>query len=354
MSQPESAPQSPELTPRQKEISALLEAGQLVEGRDALRALIEEEATTPFHPNVVGARLLLSKVHALLGEPKLAESTLVALQAIPEDDPQRTPVLINAQGLVSLLCRNQARFEEAFGLVNGMLQFFDNAAGDPVNPDSFRAILQMVQIAREGQQFQTALDLCAQGIERFQGKVGEAHAHLVLQAGAIFMASEQYDAAREHFEAILNQVMTQGGEKHELAARANHFLAELEQELDHPEKAIDHMEKCLRILSEGGDPEFVVEVQHQLLQWQLDALDAQVALDALTSLKQMATRVHGPRSPRTAEIVSSLGYHHRKQGQGIEARACYQEALSIWKAWRAPEDPKVAVLESILADLPSA
>jgi tetratricopeptide (TPR) repeat protein len=168
------------------------------------------------------------------------------------------------------------------------------------------------------------------------------------------MAAEQYDAAREHFVAILDQVMTQGGEKHELAARAHHFLAQLEQELDAPEKAIDHMEKCLRILSEGGDPEFVVEVQHQLLQWQLETLDAQVAFDALTSLKQMSSRVHGPRSPRTAEVVSSLGFHHRKQGQGIQARACYQEALDIWKAWRAPEDPKVTVLESILADLPSA
>lgn len=354
MSQSENTAPTPDLTPRQKEISALLESGQLVQGRDALLTMIEEETANPFHPNVVAARLLLSKVHALLGEPKLAESTLVALQAIPEDDPQRTPVLINAQGLVSLLCRNQARFEEAFGLVNGMLQFFDDAAGDPVNPDSFRAILQLVQIAREGQQFQTALDLCAKGIERFQGKVGEAHAHLVLQAGAIFMAAEQYDSAREHFDAILNQVMEQGGEKHELAARAHHFLAQLEQEMDAPEKAIDHMEKCLQILSEGGDPEFVVEVQHQLIQWQLEAMDAQVALDALSSLKEMASRVHGPRSPRTAEVVSSLGYHHRKQGEGIQARACYQEALSIWKAWRAPEDPKVTVLESILADLPSA
>jgi len=52
--------------------------------------------------------------------------------------------------------------------------------------------------------------------------------------------------------------MTQGGEKHELAARANHFLAELEQELDHPEKAIDHMEKVFlgSFCRKGGDPEF--------------------------------------------------------------------------------------------------
>jgi tetratricopeptide (TPR) repeat protein len=351
MSQPETAAPAPELTPRQKEISALLESGRLEEGRDALVAMIEDEAANPHQPNVVGARILLSKVHALLGEPKKAEAALVPLQAIPEEDPQRTMVLINAQGLVSLLCRNQGRMEEAFGLVSGMLQFFDQAVGDPVNPDSFRAILQMVQIAREGQQFQTALDLCAKGIERFQGKVGEAHAHLVLQAGAVFMAAEQYDSAREHFEAILNQVMEQGGEKHELAARAHHFLAQLEQEMDNPAKAVDHMEKCLQILSEGGDPEFVVEVQHQLIQWQQDEMDAQVALDALNALKVLATRVHGPRAPRTAEVVSSLGYHHRKQGEGIKARECYQEALSIWQSWRAPEDPKVTVLQSILSDL---
>ncbi len=353
MSPSDPTPSPVELTPRQKEISAFLEAGQLGEGRDALVALIEEEVANPFHPNVIGARLLLSKVHVLLGEPQKAEAILVPLQAIPENDPQRTPILINAQGLVSLIFRNQGRNEEAFALVNGMLQFFDQAVGDPVNPDSFRAILQMVQIAREGQQFQTALDLCAKGIERFQGKVGEAHAHLVLQAGAVLMAAEQYDSAREHFEAILTQVVEQGGDKHELVARAHHLMAQLEQELDAKEKAMGHMEKCLQILSEGGDPEFVVEVQHQWIQWQLDTMEARAAFDSLTALKELSTRVHGPRSPRTAEIVASLGYHHKKQGEGVQARQCYTEALSIWQAWRAPQDPKVTVLESILSQGPT-
>ncbi len=354
MSQPEQQPQAPELSPRQKEISALLESGKLAEGRDALLAMIEEVgAATPFHADVVGARVLLAKVHALLGEPKKAEAALVPLQSIPEDDPQRTPVLVNAQGLISVLFRNQGRLEDAFGMTNGMLQFFDQAAGDPVNPDSFRAILQLAQIAREGQQFQTALDVCAKGIERFQGKVGEAHAHLVLQAGAVFLAAEQYDNAREHFEAILKQVVEQGGEKHELAARAHHFLAQLEQEQDAEDKAIEHMEKCLQILSEGGDPEFVVEVQHQLVQWQLDTMDAKVAVEALTSLKMLATQVHGPRSPRVAEVLSTMGYLHRKQGEGALARSCYEEAAAIWKCWRPADDPKVKVLESILADLPA-
>ncbi len=224
----------------------------------------------------------------------------------------------------------------------------------PVNPDSFRALLQLVQIAREGQQLQLALDLCAKGIERFQGKVGEAHAHLVLQAGAVFLAAEQYDPAREHFQAILDQVKSQGGETHELVARAHHFLAQLEQELDAPEKALEHLESCLGVLAAGGDPEFVVEAQHQHVQWQLDKMAPQAARESLEALRELSSRVHGPRSPRTAEILGTLGYHHRAQGEGAAARACYEEALSIWKAWRAPEDPKVKVLESILADLPSA
>lgn len=353
MSQPEQ-PQAPELTPRQKEISALLESGKLAEGRDALVAMIEEDgASEPFRSDIVGGRILLAKVHALMGEPKKAEAALVPLQSIPEDDPQRTPVLVNAQGLITVLFRNQGRLEDAFGMTNGMLQFFDQASGDPVNPDSFRAILQLAQIAREGQQFQTALDVCAKGIERFQGKVGEAHAHLVLQAGAVLMAAEQYDNAREHFEAILKQVLEQGGEKHELAARSYHFLAQLEQELDAPEKAIENMEKCVQILSEGGDPEFVVEVQHELVQWQLDKMQPAEAEQALGALRTLAIQVHGPRSPRVAEVLSTTGYFHRKQGEGDKARACYEEAMSIWKCWRAPEDPKIKVLESILADLPA-
>ena len=106
MSQPEIAPHMPELTPRQKEISALLESGNLVGGRDALVSMIEEGAANPFDPNIVGARVLLAKVHALLGEPRKAEAALVPLQAIPEDDPQRTPILINAQGIISQICRS--------------------------------------------------------------------------------------------------------------------------------------------------------------------------------------------------------------------------------------------------------
>lgn len=350
---PEVPATEPELTPAQQKVTALLNEGRLPEARTALLEMIlaEEPQVGVFHGRMIQSRMLLARVQALLGEPDRAEEAIAPLQQIPETDPQHPSVFLNARVLISNLRRLQARFEEAFGLTGAVLDQIDVLAKDPVNPDSFRTILQMVQIAREGQQYQQALDLCAVGIERFHGKVGEAHAHLVLAAGSVLMAAEQYDQAREHFEVILKQAVEQMGEDNEIAARAHHYLAQLERELDDDAKALEHLEACVRILAKGADPEFVVEVEQIRLPILVQDMEPEQALQALGGFRELVTRVHGPRTPKVAEVLSSMGYQHRKQGNGVQAKATYEEALSIWRAWRPEEDARVKTLTGILAEL---
>lgn len=349
----DSTPPTEELTPAQARITALLQEGNLPEARTALLEMIlaEEPGVGVFHGRMVQARMLLARIQALLGEPDRAEETIAPLQQIPETDPQRDAVFLNARVLVANLRRQQARFEEAFGLTGAILDQIDANAPDPVNPDSFRMILQLVQIAREGQQYQQALDLCGKGIERFQGKVGEAHAHLVLAAGAVLMAAEQHDQAREHFESILKQAVEQMGEDNEIAARAHHYLAQLERDLDNDAKALEHLEACVRILANGADPEFVVEVEQIRLPLLVQDMEPEQAIQALGGFRELVSRVHGPRSPKVAEVLSSLGYQHRKQGDGVQAKATYEEALSIWRSWRPAEDARIKTLTGILAEM---
>jgi len=350
--QPQGAPQV-ELTARQKAVSELLNQGRIDQARDELASMIADEEPTlePFHERMVSGRLLLARLHALLGEPDAAEQVLAPLQSMPEDHPGRVGVFLNAQILVAALCRFRGRLDDAFALTGATLESLDAISGDPVNPDSFRALVHMIEIARDAQQYQQALDLCGKGIERFQGKVGEAHAHLVLLAGSVFLAAEQYDQAREHFESILQQAIEQAGETHELVVRARQFLAQLESDLDHEPQAIEHLESCLKALANGGDPELVVEIQQRHLQLRLPEIPAEQGLTSLEELRTLAERIHGPRSTKVAEIWASLGYQHRAQGRGVEARRCYESALGIWRSWREPGDIKIATLEETLAQL---
>lgn len=353
MSEPVPTPPQPELTERQRKITEQLNQGDLLGAREGLEEMIVAESPVdgPYHPRLVSARLLLARLNALMGEPAKSEAVLAPLQAIPEDDPTRASVFLNAQILVSAICRSQGRLEEAFSLSGAALDQLDKLAGDPVNPDSFRALVHMIEIAREGQQLQQALDLCVKGIERFQDKVGEAHAHMILLAGSVFLAAEEYDKAREHFEGIMAQLQAQDGMEHELAARAHFFLAQLERDQDNDEKALEHLEACLQILSKGGDPELVVESQQQVLQLRLSEMPAAEGENALAGLLELAARVHGPRSTKAAEVLGSMGYEHRRQGDTLKARGCYETALGIWRSWRHPEDAKIAFLEKTLVEL---
>lgn len=352
---PESQTQAPapELTPEQARITAFLQEGKLPEARTALLEMIlaEEPQAGVYHPRMIQARMLLARIQAQLGEPVRAEEAIAPLQQIPESDPQHGAVFLNARVLIATLRRLQARFEEAFGLSGAVLDQLDAVATDPVNPDSFRAILQLVNIAREAGQYQQALDVCVKGIERFQGKVGEAHAHLVLAAGTVLLAAEQHDQAREHFEGILKQATEQIGEENELVARAHFHLAQLEHDLDEDAKALEHLESCVRILSKGADPEFVVDVEQLRLPLLLKDVPPVEALQALGGYRALVERVHGPRTPKVAEVLSSMGYQHRKQGDGVQAKACYEDALSIWRAWRVEEDTRIRTLGTLLAEL---
>ncbi len=347
-----SAPVEPELTPEQQRISQYLQEGRLDEARTALLEMIlaEEPTLGLFHERMVQSRFLLARIQALLGEPRKAEEAIGPLQQVPEGDAQRAGIFLNARVLVSTLRRNQGLYEEAFGLSGAVLEQLDEVGG-PVNPDSFRTILQMVQIALEAGQHQQALDLCAKGIERFQEKVGEAHAHLVLLAGSVFLAAEQYDQAREHFEVILKQAVEQVGEENELVVRAHRYLGQLEADLDNEEKAKEHFEKCVAILSKGADPELIVEVETQRLPLMVQDLEAKEAINALGGFAELVARVHGPRSPKVAEVLASMGYQHRRAGEGVKAKEIYSAALGIWRSWRSAEDPKVKLLEGILAEL---
>lgn len=350
--QPQGAPQV-ELTARQMAVSEMLNQGRVAEARTELASMItdEEPQIGPFHERMVSGRLLLARLHALMGEPDAAEQALSPLQAMPDDHPGRLGVFLNAQILVATICRFRGRMEDAFALTGATLESLDSISGNPVNPDSFRAMVHLIEIARDAQQYQQALDLCGKGIERFQGKVGEAHAHLVLLAGSVFLAAEQYDQAREHFESILQQVLEQGGEGHELVIRARQFLAQLESDLDREPQAIEHLEACLKVLVNGGDPELVVEIQQRHLQLRLSEMPAAEGVKSLEELRQLAERIHGPRSTKVAEIWASLGYQHRQQGQGVDAKRCYESALGIWRSWREPQDVKVTTLEETLAQI---
>jgi tetratricopeptide (TPR) repeat protein len=346
-------PPQPELTPAQQRIGALLQEGKLDEARIALLEMIvaEEPVVGRFHERMVQSRFLLARVLALLGEPGKAEEAIGPLQQVPEEDPQRGGIFLNARVLMANLRRNQARYEEAFGLSGAVLDQLDQSAGNPVNPDSFRTILQMVQIALEAGQHQQALDLCAKGIERFQDKVGEAHAHLVLMAGAVFLAAEQYDKAREHFETILKQAVEQVGEENELAVRAHRYLGQLEADLDNEGKAKEHFEKCVQVLSKGADPELIIEVEQHRMPLMLQAMEPSEALQAVSGYLELVARVHGPRSPKVAELLATLGYQHRQSGDLAKAKEIYEVALGIWRAWRPAEDPKIKLLEGILAEI---
>lgn len=348
----EGQPES-ELTAEQKQVTTLMQQGRLEEACVALLDMIHaDEAEKPFHPRAVQSRLLLARLQGLLGEPDHAEATLEPLHAIPEDDPSHGLVNLNARILVSLLRRQQGRYEEAFGLAGAVLDQLDATMPDPVNPDAFRTILQLVQIAREAGQFQQALELCGKGIERFQGKVGEAHAHLVLAAGGVFLAAEQYDHARQHFASILEQLSEQAGEGHELVLRARFGIAQVEHELDDDKAALEQLETCVKTLQQGGvDPELVIEVEQLRLPIVVDSLEPALAVETLLGFHGLVARVHGPRSIKAAEVLCSLGYQHRRQGDGVKAKAAYEKALSIWRSWRPEEDPRVKTLAGIVAEL---
>ena len=352
---PQNAAAAPEeeLTPAQQRVSQLLQEGKLDEARVALLEMIvaEEPVIGAYHARMVQSRFLLARVLALLGEPERAEEAIASLQQVPEGDEQRAGIFLNARVLVANLRRNQGRYEEAFGLTGAVLDQLDEVAGDPVNPDSFRTILQMVHIALEAGQHQQALDLCAKGIERFQEKVGEAHAHLVLLAGSVFLAAEQYDQAREHFEIILKQATEQVGEENELVVRANRYLAQLEVDQDNEDKALEHLEKCVQILSKGADPELIIEVEQIRMPLMIQNLEAPEALNALGGYAELVARVHGPRSPKIAEVLGLMGYQHRRAGELDKAKQIYTGALGIWHSWRGAEDPKAKMLEGILAEL---
>lgn len=348
---PAAAPEE-QLTPAQQHVSQLLQEGKLDEARVALLEMIvaEEPVLGRFHERMVQSRFLLARILALLGEAQKAEEAIGPLQQVPEDDAQRAGIFLNARVLVANLRRNQGLYEEAFGLTGAVLEQID-AAGELVNPDSFRTLLQMIQIALEAGQHQQALDLCAKGIERFQEKVGEAHAHFVLLAGSVFLAAEQYDQAREHFEVILKQATEQVGEENELVVRAHRYLGQLEADLDNEDKAREHFEKCVQILSKGADPELIIEVETQRLPLMIEGLETQEALNALGGFAELVARVHGPRTPKVAEVLASMGYQHRRAGDVTKAKEIYSAALGIWRAWRPAEDPKVKLLEGVLAEL---
>lgn len=343
----------PQLSPEQQNVTSLLQQGRLPEACVALLDMVRnaETARGPYDGEAVQNRLLLARIQGLMGEPDHAEATLEAIREIPEDNPAHSAVHLNARILLSLLRRQQGRYEEAFGMAGAVLDQLDATLPDPVNPDAFRTILQLVQIAREAGQYQQALDVCGQGIERFQGKVGEAHAHLVLAAGQVLLAAEQYDQAREHFEAILNQVVEQAGEENELVVRARHGLAQLESELDNGPAALEHLEKCVAVLQKGADPELVIEVEQVRLPLLQEAMEPRDAIQALTGFLNLVSRVHGPRSVKAAEVLSSLGFQHRRQGDVSLAKAAYTQALSIWSSWRPEEDARVKTLTGIVAEL---
>jgi|GEM_PF-2452541 len=344
---------APELSAEQKRVTSLLQEGRLEEACVALLEMIRaDEIGNPFDPRAVQSRLLLARIQSLLGDPIHAEATLEPLQTIPESDPSYASVHLNARILVSLLRRQQGRYEEAFGLAGAVLDQLDATMPDPVNPDAFRTILQLVQIAREAGQYQQALDLCGKGIERFQGKVGEAHAHLMLAAGNILLSAEQYDQAREHFESILKQVGEQVGENHEIVLRARHGLAQLERELDHDKEALEQLEACVQAFQKGGaDPELVIDVEQVRLPILLETMEPEQAIQSLIGFHGLVARVHGPGSIKAAEVLSSLGYQHRKQGDGVKAKAAYGKAISIWRSWRPEDDPRVKTLAGILEEL---
>lgn len=345
--------QQPALSPAQQNVTNLLQQGRIPEACVALLEMIRgfESANGPYDPEAVQARLLLARLQGLMGEPVHAEATLEAIRDIPEENPAHAAVHLNARILLSLLRRQQGRYEEAFGLAGAVLDQLDASMPDPVNPDAFRTILQLVQIAREAGQYQQALDLCGKGIERFQGKVGEAHAHLVLAAGQVLLAAEQYDQARQHFESILFQVIDQVGEDNELVVRARLGLAQLECELENEKVAIENLDKCVATLQKGADPELVIEVEQTRLPLLRETMEPRDAIKALTGFLNLVARIHGPRSIKTAEVLSSLGYQHRRQGEADLAKSAYGQALSIWQSWRPEDDPKVKTLTGIVAEL---
>jgi len=149
----------------------------------------------------------------------------------------------------------------------------------------------------------------------------------------------------------LNQATEQVGEENELVARAHQYLAQLERDQDNDVKALEHLESCVRIIAKGADPEFVVEVEQIRLPILIQEMDTEQALVALDGFRELVVRVHGPRSPKVAEVLSSLGYQHRKQGDGLKARSNYEQALSIWRSWRPEEDARIQTLNGILSEL---
>jgi tetratricopeptide (TPR) repeat protein len=343
----------PKLSPEQQNVTTLLQQGRIPEACVALLDMIRaaESARGQYDGEAVQSRLLLARLQGLMGEPAHAEATLDAIRDIPEDNPAHAAVHLNARILLSLLRRQQGRYEEAFGLAGAVLDQLDATMPDPVNPDAFRTILQLVQIAREAGQYQQALDLCSKGIERFQGKVGEAHAHLILAAGQVLLAAEHYEQARDHFVSILDQVMEQAGEENELVIRARHGLAQLECELDNRSGAMEQLDKCVAVLQKGADPELVIEVEQTRLPLLQDGMEPRDAIQALSGFLNLVARVHGPRSIKTAEVLSSLGYQHRRQGDMPLAKSAYEQALSIWRSWRPEDDARVKTLTGIVAEL---
>jgi hypothetical protein len=47
------------------------------------------------------------------------------------------------------VCRFRGRLEDAFALTGATLESLDAISGDPVNPDSFRALVHLIEIARD-------------------------------------------------------------------------------------------------------------------------------------------------------------------------------------------------------------
>jgi tetratricopeptide (TPR) repeat protein len=261
------------------------------------------------------------------------------------------PQTLQIGHLLTQVLNYQKRYHEAFQIKNLQIETLN---ADPQAPPEqmFFCIRQLIEIARDAEQFEPAMSICKQAVTRYQGKHIESHAFLVLLAGTIAQAMEEYDKAFAHYAEVRTVLERDQANDHILSGFTQFYLGTLERDRDQDKLALQHFERTAEILQglgEGADQELFAHNQFQLALLRTEGREPQQVIGNLLACLETHAKVFGPRVPLTAKIHSSLGYHYNHGLADKEsAQKHYQMARDIYTQWLGADSVEVAGLNSLL------
>lgn len=285
-----------------------------------------------------------SECERLLGE------CLEGYAALPEYGKIH-PRTLQIGHLLTQVLVYEKKYHEAFQVKAKQLEYLDADEKAPAD-QAFFCIRQMVEIARDAEQYQPAMALCQQAVTRYQGKQIEWHAFLVLLAGTVAQAADELDKAFSHYDEVTTLLKRDNVEGHILSAFAQYDMGTLERDRDNPKKALDHFmraEEILRGLGKSADVELRTHNQYQMALLRAEAREPQGIIQELHSCLQNHTQVFGPKVPHTAKVHASLGYHfHHGMNDKTKAKEHYTQARDIYIQWLGKESAEAKGIDGLL------